>query len=202
MTDRSGSASEIVCQVDQRIKHQNGIQHPWSAADFVIPTENENSLLISEREGEADLAICLRKDLLKSLELRKFPEDFSFSILPDLSILVEELSHFNFYCVHAHHGRKISGLEMEVQAEVDKFAFALDCLREQNALDLRHQLFETLFGELRLGEWVAEQDRARYEEAHRIARAFCRRLLRAHEHHQELLKDFFKQSPEERLSSR
>jgi len=190
----------ILLQVDSRLKKINGIQHSWQVEDFVMPTETENTLLISERGEDADLAICLQKDLLDELSGLSFPNDFSLKVFPRVSLLVEELSHFHFYCVNATHQRKISALEMEVQAEVDKFSFALDCLEEMNLRNLEDDVFGILFNQLQLGPWVKSEERSRYQEAHQIARAFCRKLLRSTTDRSATIQEFYRMSPEERLN--
>jgi hypothetical protein len=194
------AADQLIDQVENRLRKINGIEHYLRARDFVIPTELDNSLIIAEREGEADLAICLREKVLERLSSVQLPQDFDFELIPDLSLVVEELSHFNFYCVHAHSGRQISGLDMEIQAEVDKFAFALDCLEQQNQASLEHKLFDLHFEHLKLGGWVSSDLALRYEDAHRIARGFCRKILqrpRASER-RALLRDFFRSPSKDR----
>src|SRR5690606_15861498 len=96
------------------------------------------------------------------------PHDFAFDRLPDLSVAIEELSHFNLYCHRALNDQPISALEMEVQGEVDKFALALQWLEEKNEGHFKDKLFEILFDQVALGSWVDQQERERYEDAHRI----------------------------------
>lgn len=187
-------------QIHESLKRLNGIEHSFSPEDFLIPTEAQNALLISQSSSDADLAICLENRILKVLQEKQFPRDFDLSLLPDLSVAVEELSHFNFFCVHASHERSLSLLEMEVQGEVDKFAFALDCLEQQNALNFKHALFEQCFESFQLGPWVAADEVERYRQAHQIARAFCRRLLKSFEHREQLLKEFFRLPTQDKLS--
>ena len=192
----------LIDQIELRLREMNGVSHYLHARDFILPTKAQNSLLIAEKNGQADVAICLTEALLKRFESLQLPQDFSLEVQPALSVIVEELSHFNFYCVHASHGREITGLDMELQAEIDKFSFALDCLHEQNLKDLEDQLFEMHFGRLQLGDWVKPEEEERYAEAHRIARAFCRQLLRqdSFRDRKALLQSFFKAPPSSRMN--
>jgi len=192
--------ARVLSQVSSRLKKINGIEHSWQVEDFVMPTESENTLLISERGEDADLAVCLQRDLLEELRGLSLPHDFSLQVFPRVSLLVEEISHFHFYCVNASQQRKISALEMEVQAEVDKFAFAVDCLEELNQKNFEDQIFGLLFDELHLGSWVKEDEKARYQEAHRIARAFCRKLLRSSGDRAAMIQEYYRLPSEERLN--
>jgi hypothetical protein len=192
----------LIDQIEFRLREINGVSHFLHARDFVMPTKAQNTLLISETGDHADIAICLMESLLNRFQSLRLPQDFTLEVQPALSVIVEELSHFNFYCVNASHGREISGLDMELQAEIDKFSFALDCLHEQNLKGFEDQLFEMHFGQLRLGEWVKPEEQERYVVAHSIARAFCRELLRQSEvgDRRSLLQRFFKAPLGSRLS--
>ena len=177
--------------------------------DFVVPSKQKNAFVVKEAgeglEQEAEVLVCLQEEVLARLANKKFPEDFSLELLPDLSVVIEELSHFNTFCQKAVLDRGISSLELEVQAEVDKFGIALDWLEKRNEAHLRDQVFDTLLGECVLGDWVEPQHESRYRDAHEIARNFCRRVLEKNlqgaDLHQELQK-FFNLSKDHKLSSK
>lgn len=196
---------KAINQIENKLKELTGCKHDLRSSDFIIPTENQNALIIKEQGNDADLAVCLQKDILERLGERDFPNDFSFKLLPDLSVVVEELSHFNYYCENALLDQSLSELELEVQGEVDKFAYALECLHLKNAQDLKDQLFEVMFGELTLGGWVDESEVQRYYEAHQIARQFCRHVLdqkdRVDNWHRGF-KEFYQRSGAEKLSTK
>jgi len=168
---------ESIRKIEKRIREITGSSHGISSIDFLIPTENQNAFVVYELGDEADIAVCLKKELLNELSSKSFPEDFDLQILSSLSIAVEELSHFNYYCEKAIRNINLSPLEMEIQAEVDKFAFALDILQERNEGKLRDEVFSIMFDQLQLGEWVSENEKSTYEAAHHIARSFCRKML-------------------------
>lgn len=186
---------------NQVLRKVTGTQHPYCPLDFIIPTNEQNALLVNEINGEANLAICLEKDRLEALRNTRLPDDFHLDQFADLSVVVEELSHFNFYCEQALRNKKLSALDMEVQAEVDKFAFALECLNQQNQQELKERLFEVLFSDIKIGTWVSVEEEGRYQKAHDLARRFCRQLLARSEPLPELLPllhDFFQSDHKER----
>lgn len=170
--------SNLIREVDQRLKSLNAVKNQFDSVDFVVPHAEKNALVVKEAEGESEVAVFLKQELLTQLQDLRFPHDFDLSVLPDLSVIIEELSHFNYYCDRALRNIKVSSLELELQAEVDKFAFALDCLDEQNETHLKDELFSVIFGELKLGAWVKDSaDVDRYQQAHEVARQFCREVL-------------------------
>lgn len=164
-------------EIQSQLSVLNGKENPLRPADFLIKTENQNALLVNQIGDEADLAICLSAQLLEKFQNQNFPKDFELSDFPDLSIVVEELSHFNFFCDNALRNQEVSALELEVQGEVDKFGFALECLHAQNEKQLADEVFEVLFREARVGSWVKPEEKERYFQAHDIARGFCRKVL-------------------------
>ncbi|PIR22587.1 MAG: hypothetical protein COV44_07250 [Deltaproteobacteria bacterium CG11_big_fil_rev_8_21_14_0_20_45_16] len=198
-------AESFIAEIDEKIKSITGSIHDLQPIDFLIPTENKNALVVSEAESFVDVAVCIRKDLLERLSGKSFPRDFDLQLLPDISVVVEELSHFNRYCDHAMRNQPLSALELELQAEVDKFAFALECLHERNENHLREQIFSVLFDECKLGDWVTDEEVERYQKAHEVARAFCRSILdqsKAGSTERQLFQDFFSSTYEERISIR
>jgi len=171
--------------------------------DFVRSTVGENQILIKEGCDEAEVAILINRDLLNRIRYSTFPRDFTITRLPDLSIVIEEISHFNTYCHKAKIEETVSGLELEVQGEVDKFALSLEYLNERNEENLKHEAFEALFGSYKVAPWVPKEEVRRYEEAHAIARNFCRRLLQGNlklEERRQEFRDFFNLSTAEKLS--
>jgi hypothetical protein len=70
----------------------------------------------------------------------------------------------------------VSLLELELQAEVDKYASALRLMLEQRAGRFPGELFERLFERVAFLPTLSADERGRYEEAHRFAARFCRRL--------------------------
>ena len=96
--------------------------------------------------------------------------------LADYCTALEGVSHFHYVVWNADSTREISLLELELQAEVDKYASALSLLLRQREGRFPAELFHRLFEGVRFLPQLAEAERARYEEAHRHAARFCRRL--------------------------
>ena len=74
---------------------------------------------------------------------------------------------------HTFGSNKPTGM---LQAEVDKYASALSLLLAQREGRFPAELFHRLFEGVHFLPQLAEAERARYEEAHRYAARFCRRL--------------------------
>jgi hypothetical protein len=131
------------------------------------------------------------------------PQDFDLSEINDLSVVIEELSHFNMYCLRALEKRPVSALELEVQAEIDKFGIFLEWLHQKNEEHLRESVFNQLFGNFKLGSWIPRNEKYRYQEAHQIAKNFCKGVLRnklSHDEFKAQCRSFFFQPASSKLS--
>ncbi|MEO1175373.1 MAG: hypothetical protein AAFX94_25465, partial [Myxococcota bacterium] len=94
-------------------------------------------------------------------------------------IALEGVSHFITLTWRAQRDWPISGLELEVQAEVDKFVTSWFLLAEQGICLRRSAavLWERLFVRTRIRAEVPDDERERYRSASRIAGEFCRTLF-------------------------
>jgi hypothetical protein len=129
------------------------------------------TLLVREAKGALELGLYLAPAVLRTL-----------AAAPDGAMgpfcqLAEGVSHFLYLSRSAELARPVSLLELEAQAEVDKFALlslrAWSGGRGRWAALLHSRLFDD--SELRAG--LSPAERRRYSEANRLARAFCGRLL-------------------------
>src|SRR5436309_2954359 len=89
-------------------------------------------LLISQQDGELELALFLDADALANLERNDPAERLDDGNFGDFCLAVEGVSHFVYLALCAAGHRSVSALELELQAEVDKFVC---CLLLQGARD-------------------------------------------------------------------
>jgi hypothetical protein len=97
--------------------------------------------------------------------------------LPAFSTVAEGVSHFVYVLRCAAQGREVSRLELELQAEVDKFAVATLHLWGRG---LRHRvgaLCGRLFGAYTLRAGLTSEEALRYRTANQLAFDFARFLL-------------------------
>jgi len=132
-------------------------------------------------DGDAvEVALYLDPDVLHRLERDHPHRRLHGGNLESYCIALEGISHFVFLVWRARLGRPVSALELEIQAEVDKFVTAWLLLSAQGqslfaaANMLRRRLFES-YG-LRSG--LSAEETRRYHTANRVARAYCGSLVR------------------------
>jgi hypothetical protein len=129
-------------------------------------------LLVREDAGELGLALFVDGAALANLE-RNDPgtrlDDVNFA---DFCVAVEGVSHFVYLALCAAGHRRVSALELELQAEVDKFVCCV--LLQGRDPDLRRRLYR----DVRFHEDLDLEERARYVEANAAAERYAEGLDR------------------------
>ena len=145
------------------------------SGDNVLTSSGE-TLLVAEDENGLAMSLYLEGALLERLESRNPMHSLDGHLLDDLCKVIEGLSHFNYVAWRAHRDRSMSLLELELQAEVDKFVSTMQLAREQRDTELLHSLHGRLFNDVRLRDDLDEQQEERYREATEYAARFCRAI--------------------------
>ena len=145
------------------------------AREHLLAGSNETLLLAEDDDGLA-LSLFLDQALLERLEATDPLGALKPRALADFWQVVEGISHFNTVVHRAHHDRRVSLLELEIQAEVDKFITALQCALAQGDAELARRLHGWLFDEVSFHDQLDAHERERYRTANDMAARFCRRL--------------------------
>ena len=131
-----------------------------------------------EAEDALEIGLYYSAALRTRLEARSLRD--SGWLAPGLDAycrLAEGVSHFLYLARSAALGRRLSMLELEVQAEVDKFAsLVLHHWRSLQPASAR-QLHARLFRDVSYRPGLDLEEQARYVEANRLAALFTARLL-------------------------
>jgi hypothetical protein len=143
-------------------------------AEAAPPTDEQ--LLVLEDEDGVGISLYLDRAVIERLAARCPLQSLSEHNLGDFCTALEGVSHFHYFVWSAGMARHVSLLELELQAEVDKYASALQLMLQQRDGRFPGELFERLFDRARFLPHLPPQERTRYEEAHRFAARFCRRL--------------------------
>jgi hypothetical protein len=137
--------------------------------------ELDEKLLIAENDGEAEVSLYLEERLLDRLERHDPLARLDSENIEDFWTAFEGVSHFTYYAWNAQREKPVTLLEMELQAEVDKYVATSLLLARQGQRPprgLHHWLFELP----RLDERLDGAELDRYRRANRYAGKYCRRL--------------------------
>lgn len=134
-------------------------------------------LLVREEDGELGLALFVDRAALANLERHDPGHRLDEANFGDFCLAVEGVSHFVYLALCAAGHRRVSALELELQAEVDKFVCCV--LLQGPRADLRRRLF----GDVHYADDLDADERDRYRTANadagRYAEGLERRFVRA-----------------------
>jgi hypothetical protein len=139
----------------------------------------EEELIVAEpREGGDELALSLYLDpaLLGRLAREDPLVRLHTGNVADWWTALEGVSHFLYLAWNAGHDKPVSVLELEMQAEVDKYVASYWLLRRQFPGRFPAELRRVLFARTHVDPRVGAQKAPLYREASRYAERFCGRL--------------------------
>lgn len=136
----------------------------------------EETLLVRERAGYMDLSLFLDAALLERLGARDPTRCLDDGNLGDFLLVVEGISHYVYLAWNAGHDRPVRLLELELQAEIDKYVIALYLLRRQGRRGLAGPLHRSLFERIGFRAGLDRERLSRYRDANRYAGKYCRAL--------------------------
>src|SRR4030088_3048432 len=131
------------------------------------PLEGSDELVMSLYLDPALLARLAREDPLTRLHAGN---------VADYWTALEGVSHFLYLAWNAGHDKPVSLLELEMQAEVDKYVGSYWLMRRQFPDRFPAELLRLLFERTRIDSRLAAGREDLYREASRYAEKFCRRL--------------------------
>jgi hypothetical protein len=145
--------------------------------DALIENTDESVLLAEDEEGVA-LSVYLDSQMLCRLDRDKPLQALKASSLNDLWTVLEGVSHFNYLVWSAGRNKSVTLLELEMQAEIDKFISTWLMAQDQDASEFAHRLHGWLFGRVRFKPELNEDQHHRYKTANDYAARFCHGLMR------------------------
>jgi hypothetical protein len=138
-------------------------------------------LLVRHEAGELSLGLYLDDRTLETLNRHDPGRGLHADNFFDFCLAVEGVSHFIYVARCAAEDRQVSALELELQAEVDKFVSCLLC--HESAADDPGQLRARLYDRVHYDHDLDHDERARYRTANGEARRYVegleRRFLRS-----------------------
>jgi len=177
-------------RIQRELERYYGLERAPNVTRFVREGDqgSREVVLVRESEDELEIAVVLP------------PESKQISpggALSDIWLQVAEgVSHFLYLAERARVHLPVTQLELELQAEVDKFVLS----RGFAAGSARH-LLDRLFDSPRFLDSADSEAGARYRLAHHLAARFVSRVLVANDHGraQERLRSFYRAGQAEKI---
>ena len=178
-------ASEIlVDEFERRIARRYDLELALPLRDFLLQDsdvlatladaaeDTEELVLLREGEDALDFTLYLSHDLCRRAARALARRDLANGGLDAVCTLIEGVSHGVCLLWHARHGRQLSALDLELQAEIDKY------LLLSRDLALGGALHRALFEQVSYAAPADTELGTRYRRANGGASRYCRWLER------------------------
>jgi hypothetical protein len=197
---RSASAASVLARLQRGLEALYRVETRLDVQRFVVSDDERSQalahedghggggtarrpreqLLVSHEGGELALGLYLDAAALANLERHDPGRVLDERNFADFCLAVEGVSHFIYVALCAAANRLVTALELELQAEVDKFvACLLVPMRLEEAAGRRSRgLRARLYHEVRYAHDLDHVERARYATANDQARAYAGALER------------------------
>ncbi|MCC7462986.1 MAG: hypothetical protein IT480_11060 [Gammaproteobacteria bacterium] len=160
---------------------------PLDVADFLLTERSQlppalravasdEQVVVVEEADAAAIGVYVDAAVLERLRAADPLRALHGGNLADYWTALEGVSHFLYLAWHGRHDRGVSLLELELQAEIDKYVSSVWLLRAQDPGRFPAEVHRLLFERTRIDARLAGEQRALYAEASRHAARFCRRL--------------------------
>ena len=137
----------------------------------------EETVLLAQEDDELELSIFLDQQLLSRIHGHDPLNHLQAELLDDLWRVLEGISHFNYIAWSAARDRSVTLLELEMQAEVDKYVSTWLLANSQDGCDFAHRLHSWLFEKVSFNPDLTEEQIERYQTANDFAARFCHGLM-------------------------
>lgn len=142
-----------------------------------VDKDSQEQLLIATDDDCLDISLYLDNDLVNRLG-NLYPSQHSDKQdLHDFWIALEGVSHFLYLTWNAGYDRPVSQLELELQAEVDKFVSVTTAISSNNDVATLQTIWSMLFASPTFKSNLEQENLLRYQKANAYASQYCQNLM-------------------------
>ena len=135
--------------------------------------KTREKLLIHQEQDQLLLSLYLHDEILSNLESSGNGMKLNHDNFEDCCLALEGISHFLYLIWNARYQRSVTLLEMELQAEIDKFIMLCILLRQQNLNPAPGQIHSLLFESVQYHDFLKPEELQRYRDANLFAKKYC-----------------------------
>lgn len=177
----------VLTQLQAMLSELYALDVAYDVDDFLLTDERlvdaldadgrqlDEKLLIVEEEGEASISLYVDEQVIERLRKNNPARQLRRDNLQDFWTALEGVSHFLYYVWNAALEKSVTLMEMELQAEVDKFVGTALLLRRQGGR-LPPNLHRCLFDTPSFDDRLNTEELVRYRSANRYAGKYCMKL--------------------------
>ncbi len=139
---------------------------------------SKETVFFREEGGCLDIAVFIDEDVISQLNTSLTPENLLTKNVGNYCYALEGVSHFLYLIYNAGYDRSVNFLEMELQAEVDKFVMLKTMIDREGSDGKKHDAHSMVFDDMHFRSGLNPEEITRYKDANFFAAKFCRSLLR------------------------
>lgn len=158
-------------QVEQRIDDYLTTDEKFVAEITSSERSAREQVLLQQEGDDYLLSLYLDQQVYNSFSHPSVPESMCHQQAGDFCLAVEGVSHFLYLCWNANFEREVTKLELELQAEVDKYLMLLEFATADSGL-----VHPWLFDNWKLEDGLNDEEQVRYEKANSYASKYCKGL--------------------------
>jgi hypothetical protein len=149
---------------------------PAWLAQVASARSSDEQLLIAQEGDTLNMTLFIDRAVLERLAKQDPQSALTHENLADWLTAAEGVSHFVYVAWNTGFDKPVTLLELELQAEVDKFVLGAWLLARQNAGRFPRELHRALFERAHVDARAAGDRAGMYHTASRYAARFCRRV--------------------------
>ncbi|HKZ73626.1 MAG TPA: hypothetical protein VJ011_06140 [Steroidobacteraceae bacterium] len=139
----------------------------------------DEQLIVAQERDAVGVSLYLDPALLERLQKADPIQRLDADNIADYCTALEGVSHFVYFAWNAGHDKHVSLLELELQAEIDKYVASFWLMRRQFPERFPAELLRLLFERAHVDPTLAGDRAHLYRAASRYAERYCRRIERA-----------------------
>ena len=169
---------DIPHRVDDFLITDPDILKALQGRDDSEQAEVEERLLVAQDGDSVDIALYLDNEVVKRLAEDDPNSRLHDGNLVDFCTAMEGVSHFLYLTWNAGHERGVSLMELEMQAEIDKYVSTAFLFGRQGSGRVPSSLYRWLFEKPVFDSSLDRASLERYRDANYYASRYCARLER------------------------
>jgi len=176
----------VLQQLQSMLARLYAVPNDYAVADYLVTDRThaglrqrhatDEQVLVNEAEDGLRIGVYVAEEVLQRLANDNPIDALSDTNIADYCTALEVVSHLPYLTWRAARSDSFSLLELELQADVDKYVAALCLFTAQCNGRFPKTLHERLFHRVRYHADLDEESSLRYRAANRYAARYCRRL--------------------------
>jgi hypothetical protein len=144
------------------------------------PRDIREKLLVEQTDEALNIALYLHESVVAALAASQSAGGLREDNMEEFLLALEGVSHFVYLAWNAARDRGVTLMELEMQAEIDKFVAITLMMGNRHQRFHPRELRKWLFDDPRFDENLDEEQRGRYSDANHFAGKYCFQLERKH----------------------